>query len=340
MEFAEKELNFGTVRAVDGIINHDFVFTNPGKVPIILNEVKSSCGCTVPEWPREPILPGKSGKIAVSFDPSTQSGAVGKTIKILSNASNSPVLLTIRGVVVPSAKVEEIYKFTIGDLRLETIYVAFGEIYKGKTANYKIRVFNTSNERPVKLSFRNNPDHLKIVSIPETIEPQQEGIIEMEYDTKMINSWDYTVDRLDLLINGSAVPNNRINVTANIKEDFSALTAEQLTNSARAEFDNKQHDFGAIKSDQVVEHIFMLTNSGKSELFIRKVTASCGCTAVQPAKTTVAPGGSTEIKAVFNARGREGNQKKAITVITNDPRQSRSILWINAVVEKANNPNQ
>jgi hypothetical protein len=149
------------------------------------------------------------------------------------------------------------------------------------------------------------------------------------------------VDRIDLLINGQKFPNNRINVTANIKEDFSGISAEELALAPRVEFDSHQYDFGIILDDKVVEHTFKLTNKGKSNLFIRKVTATCGCTAVQPAKTMIPPGDSTVIKAVFNPSGREGNQKKAITVITNDPKHSKSILWINAVVQKSvNNINQ
>jgi hypothetical protein len=100
----------------------------------------------------------------------------------------------------------------------------------------------------------------------------------------------------------------------------------------RVEFDSQLFDFGSIAANTLVEHEFRLTNRGKSDLLIRKVSASCGCTAVQPAKIQIPPGESTTIKAVFNAAGREGNQKKAITVITNDPKRSRSILWINGIV--------
>lgn len=335
MAFAERELNFGTVRAADGPVRHDFVFTNEGKVPLILNDVKSSCGCTVPQWPKEPVLPGKSGNISVVFNPSGQSGAVNKTIQIVSNASNSPVALTIRGVVIPSERIEDVFKFTIGEIKLETIYAGFGEIYKGKTGKYSIRVWNSSNENPAVISFNMVPAHLKISVKPQSIAPQQEGIIEMEYNTALNNTWDYTVDRIEMLVNGKSTPNGRISVTANIREDFSTLTDEQIAMAPRVEFDSQEHDFGNIQSGQVVEHAFILNNTGKSNLYIRKVSASCGCTAVQPSKTTIGPGESTEIKAVFNAGGREGNQKKAITVITNDPRRSRSILWIHAVVEKA-----
>jgi hypothetical protein len=334
LAFSEKEFNFGTIKETDGERVHDFQFTNQGKVPLIVNNVKSSCGCTVPSWPREPVLPGKTGNIKVSFNPKNQSGAITKTVQILSNAEVPQVVLSVRGIVIPAEKVEDVFKFNVGELRLQTIYAAFGEVYKGRSAQYSIRVFNNSANQPAVLTFSKLPAHLKITVKPQTIEPLQEGVIELEYLTAELNNWDYVVDRLDLLVNGKVVPNNRINVTANIKEDFSGLSAEQLALAARAEFDSREFDFGSIAADKIVEHSFMLTNAGKSNLYIRKVTASCGCTAVQPARTTIPPGESTAIKAVFNARGREGNQKKAITVITNDPKRSRSILWINAMVEK------
>lgn len=331
--FTEKEYNFGTFRESDGILSHNFMFTNQGKLPLIVNEVKASCGCTVPEWPREPVLPGKSGTIKVSFDPKKQSGSFNKTIQVNSNADVPQVVIAVKGVVIPVDRVEDVYKFTVGDIRLQTVYAAFGEIYKGKTATYTIKVFNASYDKPASITFRKLPPHLKARMIPEIIEPQQEGRIEFDYLTAESDGWDYVVDRLDFLINGQVLANNRISVTANIREDFSGKSAEEMAQAPRAEFDSQSFDFGQITNDKVVEHSFTLKNTGKSNLYIRKVTASCGCTAVQPAKTTINPGDSTAIKAVFNASGREGNQKKAITVITNDPKRSKSILWINAVVQ-------
>jgi hypothetical protein len=338
--FSEKEFNFGTIKEIDGVIQHNFQFINKGKVPLIVNDVRSTCGCTVPVWPHEPVLPGKSGIITVHFDPKQQAGSVNKTIQIISNADVPQVVLSIKGIVIPSEKLEEVFKFSIGDIRLQTIYAAFGEIYKGKTATYSIRVFNKSQTQPVILTFKNLPVYLKVSMKPELIQPQQEGVVTIDYLTTETGNWDYTIDRLDLLINGKEVPNNRVNVTANIKEDFSGLSAEQLASAAHAEFDTQQFDFGSIPENTVVNHSFKLTNTGKSDLYIRKVSASCGCTAVQPLKTRIEPGDFTEIKAEFNPRGREGNQKKAITVVTNDPRKTRTVLWINAVIEKPVSINQ
>ncbi|HLO58070.1 MAG TPA: DUF1573 domain-containing protein [Bacteroidales bacterium] len=340
ISFSEKDYDFGTVRETDGLITHEFKFTNDGKVPLIINDVKSSCGCTVPSWPHEPVLPGKSATVKVTFNPENQSGAIGKTVKIISNASVQQVVLGLRGVVIPTEKVEDTYKFTVGDLRIQTIYAAFGEVFKGRNDTYELKVFNNSKTDAMSLSFKSVPAHLKITVTPEKLEPQQEGVIKIEYLSDQTPSWDYTVDRLNLLINGTELPNNRINVTASLKEDFSGYTADQMANAARAQFDEHEFDFGTIPEGKTVDHSFTIKNTGKSDLYIRKVSASCGCTAVQPAKTKIGPGDSTLIKAVFNTRATNGAQKKAITVITNDPKQSRAILWINAFVEtQAGNKN-
>mgnify|MGYP001370511107 CR=1 FL=1 len=334
ISFTEKEYNFGTFRESDGTVTHDFVFTNSGKTPLIVQNVKASCGCTTPDWPHEPVLPGNTGTIRVSFNPKDRTGPFSKTIQVSSNADVPLVTLSIKGVVIPVDLVEETYRFTVGDLRLQTIYAAFGEIYKGNTADFIIKVYNASNAKPARISFQQIPAHLKITLIPEVIEPLQEGRIEIEYLSAQQKDWDYVVDRLSLLVNGQPVSGNSISITANIKEDFSGISAGDAANAPRVEYDTTTYNFGTISQDQVVEHEFTITNAGKSDLYIRKVSASCGCTAVQPQKTVIPPGGSTSIKAVFNATGREGNQKKAITVITNDPKRSRTILWIHGIVTK------
>jgi hypothetical protein len=332
ISFTQKEFDFGTFPELAGLVVHDFQFTNTGKVPLILNDVKASCGCTTPEWTKEPVLPGKSGNIRVTFNPKNRPGSFSKTIQVNSNADLPVVTLVIKGVVIPAEKIEDVYRFSIGSVRIQTIYAAFGEIYKGSTGKFSIKVMNTSHDTTVQLSFKQLPSYISVKMVPASLGPQQEGRIDMEYASSLQNSWDYVVDRVDLLLNGKTASNNRISITANIKENFDAFTAEEMAAAPVVQFDATNFDFGTAGPDKVIEHVFILTNAGKSNLYIRKVGASCGCTAVQPAKTTIAPGESTQIKTVFNPAGREGNQKKAITVITNDPKRSKTILWLNGIV--------
>lgn len=76
----------------------EFKFTNTGKEPLILSNVRSSCGCTVPTWPRQPILPGQSEVIKVKYD-TKRVGMINKSIHVYSNAKVSPLTLKIKGKI-------------------------------------------------------------------------------------------------------------------------------------------------------------------------------------------------------------------------------------------------
>jgi hypothetical protein len=79
--------------------NCEFVFTNKGNAPLLITNVRASCGCTAPDWTREPVMPGKTGTIKAAYN--TQiTGAFTKTISVNSNAANSTVTLIIKGNVI------------------------------------------------------------------------------------------------------------------------------------------------------------------------------------------------------------------------------------------------
>ncbi|UAN00059.1 DUF1573 domain-containing protein [Polaribacter litorisediminis] len=75
-----------------------FVFTNTGDAPLIIKNIQSSCGCTVPKKPEKPVMPGEKGEIKVSYDTS-RLGGFSKTVTIFSNAKNSRKVIRIKGFV-------------------------------------------------------------------------------------------------------------------------------------------------------------------------------------------------------------------------------------------------
>jgi hypothetical protein len=98
--FEETLHNYGEIPVgSDG--KWSFVFRNLGKEPIVVNRVRSTCGCTVPSWPREPIPPGDSARITVEYN-TAQTGTFLKSVFVYSSAANSPVKLQIKGRVVAS----------------------------------------------------------------------------------------------------------------------------------------------------------------------------------------------------------------------------------------------
>ena len=96
--FDKLEHDYGTIeKGGDG--NCVFTFTNQGQKPLLLSNVRASCGCTVPQWPREPIAPGEQGEIKVKYNTNI-AGTFNKSITVNSNAANSIVRLRIKGQVV------------------------------------------------------------------------------------------------------------------------------------------------------------------------------------------------------------------------------------------------
>ena len=111
IEFKEETINYGEVEKGkdDGI--RVFEFTNTGDAPLIITNAKSSCGCTVPEWPKEPIAPNSKGQIKVQYN--MNPCPISKTITIESNAINKPngmVPLRIKGTVIVKEEVSPLVK--------------------------------------------------------------------------------------------------------------------------------------------------------------------------------------------------------------------------------------
>lgn len=100
IEFKETEYNFGDIKEGDQA-RHEFVFTNTGDAPLILSKVEPSCNCTTPEWPKQPIMPGKSEKIVAIFDSKDRPGAFNKSIEVYSNATKEPIILVMKGNAKP-----------------------------------------------------------------------------------------------------------------------------------------------------------------------------------------------------------------------------------------------
>ncbi|MFO7790948.1 MAG: DUF1573 domain-containing protein [Bacteroidales bacterium] len=95
--FEKTTHDYGTInKGGDG--NCEFEFTNTGEKPLVLSNVRSSCGCTVPEWPKEPIAPGKKGNIKVEYN-TKRTGNFSKSVTVYSNAVNERVMLRIKGNV-------------------------------------------------------------------------------------------------------------------------------------------------------------------------------------------------------------------------------------------------
>ena len=81
----ETSFDFGSIKEADGKVSHTFKIDNTGDGPLVITRVIASCGCTTPEWTKEPIAPGKSGDVKITYNPANRPGAFVITISIYSN---------------------------------------------------------------------------------------------------------------------------------------------------------------------------------------------------------------------------------------------------------------
>lgn len=103
LKFTKEKHDFGKL-AEGPVAVYNFEIQNTGKAPVIITNAQASCGCTTPEWPKEPILPGAKALIKVGYNTSGRPGPFTKTITVVSNAENATTILEIKGNVAGKAE--------------------------------------------------------------------------------------------------------------------------------------------------------------------------------------------------------------------------------------------
>lgn len=337
MKISGAEHDFGKFKEEAGKQRYDFVVMNTGTQPLVIQNIVASCGCTLPEWTKSPIPPKGTGKITAIYDPVNRPGPFNKTLSVYTNSKPEITVLVIKGEVIPREKtVEELFIFPVGPVRFESNHLAFTNVKKNEKKIRTMQVINTSSQ-PARIEFENVPPHLEMKANPLTLKPGQKGIIEGTYDATKNNAWGYTTNMVKLKINGEVDQKVYYAVSANLVEDFSGLSKDELTNAPVFNIASKTVELGKMPGSSSKDVEFKFTNNGKSDLVIRYIKSSCGCTAIQQGiqGQGIKPGESGSIKAVFNSGGYKGKVTKAIYVYTNDPKNSEVVLMLNAQVEQA-----
>lgn len=106
IKFEEEVFDFGKITQGE-VVSHDFKFKNIGNTNLIISGASGSCGCTVPKWPKEPVLPGKEGKLNVVFSSEGKKGLMEKTVTIVTNCEPSTRLIRIKAEVIVMESVKD-----------------------------------------------------------------------------------------------------------------------------------------------------------------------------------------------------------------------------------------
>ena len=333
--FTPDTWDFGTIRETDGRVSHTFTGENRGNTPVVILDVVTTCGCTVPQFTKRPIRPGEKTTVKVTFDPANRPGAFTKELGVYSSERKKVATLTIRGNVTPRMKsTEELYPVDAGGgLRLSTTLNAFSYIRPGQQVQSAIGYANTSG-KTIRLELRPlESSGLLTVTAPREIAPGEQGSINVAYlipetDPRYGTLRDALEVRVDGRTNGTAIVTHGIGI-----DRAEAGTGGQ--NAPKAQIIENIIKFGPVKHGAPrQERTFTLSNTGSAELVVRAVETNGRIATLVPGQRI--PAGSSFTARVSVDPGEQdfGVLTDFVMIVTNDPLRPMRRLRVTAIIEE------
>ena len=334
--FEKTEHDFGKINEADGRVSVVFAFKNEGMAPLVLSNVRASCGCTTPTWTKEPVEPGQTGSITVTYNPNGRPGRFQKTVTITSNASEPTKKVYIKGEVIPKqAKPVNKYNVSVGELSMKTTTLDLGVVKKGEHTNGELEYANmTKEDHSVKLATRSADAYIiNQVSLPN---PKANEIGKFIFALESENTKLYGPIEVYAYveIDGKAIHDDahKLTIKADIVEDFSNMTVEQKQQAPIMEVANNIN-LGKVAAGKVLKGQLPIKNTGVNPLEVRR--AYCADNQVN-AKTpkAIKSGKKGNIAVEINTKDmKPGAYSREILVITNDFERSQQKVTVNFTVE-------
>ncbi|MDR3236249.1 MAG: DUF1573 domain-containing protein [Prevotellaceae bacterium] len=326
--------DFGEFGQKDGPKSYSFEFVNKGATPIVIQNVTASCGCTSPDWTKEPVPPGGRGYVKATYTPSAAM-PFDKTLTVYTNGTTTSTVLHVRGrVTAQTPTTEEYFPIAYNVFRLRKNEIALGRIIQGAVKKDSVEIINTGNT-PLTLTFSNVPKQAVVEMTPAVLQKDQKGFIRSTFNTAAAKQpeWGIVKYAVGVHANGSTQETAKLTLAATIEEDFSKINREDYAKMAVVSFDKPNHNFETITAGTKITAEFKVTNKGKSDLLIRKAYAECACLKVTYPKL-LTPGATGIVKVALDTQGEEGTKFYSITLATNAPSQSAPVLMVTGTIKK------
>lgn len=334
--FTKTEHDFGKINEADGRVSTVFEFKNEGMSPLILSNVRASCGCTTPTWTREPIEPGQTGSITVTYNPNGRPGRFQKTVTITSNATEPTKRVYIKGEVIPKqAKPVNKYTIAVGEMNMKETVLDLGQVKKGENKSGELEYTNLQKEdHTVDLATSAADSYLiNQITLP-TVKPNEVGKFIFALNTKATKLYGPVEAYAYVVVDGKKVIDNahKLTIKANIVEDFSQMSVEEKQQAPIIEI-AKSVDLGKVAAGKAHKFAFPIKNIGVNPLEVRR--AYCMDKAlVCKAPKAIKSGKKGAVTVEINAKAlKPGNYSREVVIISNDYANSVKRVKVNFVVE-------
>ncbi|MDX5481212.1 MAG: DUF1573 domain-containing protein [Hymenobacteraceae bacterium] len=221
LKFEKETHDFGSI-AEGTQASYEFRVKNVGDKPVIITAVQPSCGCTTPDWTKEPILPGKTGVIKALYNSTGRPGPFHKAITVTSTAVTETQVLYIKGEVGPKDlknNYTQEQKAMSPRLALGSTNYNFGKLEKGQKAVAKFTIKNTGRQPLVIQGVRSSCNCVSYrVSVP-ALKPGQTATLELTYVPMMLKDQNEVVT---VISNDIIMPNLKLTLKANVVESLAS----------------------------------------------------------------------------------------------------------------------
>ncbi|PLW99177.1 MAG: hypothetical protein C0593_03855 [Marinilabiliales bacterium] len=231
----------------------------------------------------------------------------------------------------PDISIERYYHIQKGKVWFHALGKNFYPISMGEVKTEEILIYNSADV-PVSFTTKELPDGYSLKFIPDPIPPKTEARIEITFDTQAHGKYGPLLSYFYVYSSIEGERPYRMLMSPNVLEDFSVLSEKEKADAPVVTFDKTESDFGTLPQMSVFNDVFVLTNTGKSDLIIRNVKAGCGCTHTNTSRDIIPAGESAELAFEYRTLHKRGTQDSKITVVTNDPNNPQMTLHIKGTV--------
>ena len=328
--------NFGDILLDSGPVSCSFTLTNKGSKPAVIYNVSSSCGCTNVTWTKEPLLPGKTGKISVTYSNDEGAYPFDKSLTVYLSDVKKPVILKVRGVSVAKKKpLAESYPVHFGALGLKEKEFKCGNLEQGGHKSNAVMVANIS-DKPITVDFTGVSPNLNIKVSPNPIPAQSTA--EMTFTvTASRDIWGKHYYWASPKVNGVAVKSadgaGKFGIWAFTKENFAGMSDSEKAKAARPMFDESTYSFGKVKKGATVNAVFTFKNEGQTDFKVYAVNNDAGEISYE-GFPTAKPGETKTFKVALNtSKMPVGEALTIVTRTTNSPLRPIVNLFIAGWIE-------
>lgn len=328
--------DFGDILIENGPVSCTFNIKNIGQSPSVIYNVVSSCGCTDVKWTREPIRPGGSGKINVTYSNDEGAYPFDKSLTVYVSDIQKPIILKVRGVAHEKKKsLEELYGTTFGSFAIKETYIKCGNIeQKGLRSDF-VNIANLSN-KPISISFKDVTENLYVKVTPNPIPARSSAELEFTIEASR-EKWGKNDYWAVPLVDGKTYVSNKgdskIGFWAFTKENFSGLSDEEKSKGPRPMFESSTFSFGKIKAGETVHASYEFENKGTRPFCVYKVDVNA-CKWSHSDIPAAAPGEKVEFRVHLDTTGMpKGETLAIVTLTTNSPLRPIVNLFISGWIE-------